>query len=141
LCAEGCLNQFSSNQGEINVKNGFILTNFDCDSIYLQYYGIPIDENGLPMIPDNEHVEKAIEYYIYQTLFEEWYWNSTFPDMARMLGDTRQQFSFHMGMATYWAKLPSFARAIQAIRRQRGNKKFYYSAQDRTIAHNICRTN
>lgn len=136
LCVEGCLNQFASHQGEIGVKDGYILTNFDSDSIYIQYYGLPIDEHGLPMIPDNENVEKAIEYYIYTQLFEEWYWNSTVPDMARMLGDARQQFTFYIGMARYWGRLPSFQKQVQSIRRQRGYNKFYYSQTDRTIARN-----
>lgn len=138
-CTEDCLNQFSTGQGEINIKDDYILTNFNDDSIYFQYYGLPIDEYGIPMIPDNEILEKAIEYYIYSTLFEEWYWNSTVPDMARFLGDARQQFTFYIGQARYWAKLPSFAKQIQSIRRQRGNKKFYYSATDRTTA-NVWRT-
>jgi hypothetical protein len=133
LCAEDCLNQFSTNQGEIGVKDGHIITNFDSDSIYIQYYGLPIDENGLPMIPDNENVEKAIEYYIYTQLFEEWYWNSTVPDMPRMLADARQQFDFYIAMARYWGRLPSFQKQIQSIRRQRSNRKFFYSRFDKTM--------
>lgn len=140
MCAEDCMSQYGTNQGEINVIDGFVHTNFDVDSLYLQYYGLPIDDYGLPMIPDNENVEKAIEYYIYSQLFEEWYWNSTVPDIARMLGDARTQFNFYIGQARYWGRLPSFAKQIQSIRRQRGNKKFYYSDNDRTIARNIWQT-
>lgn len=140
LCVDECLNQFSKNEAEISISDGYILTNFDEDSIYIQYYGLPLDDYGLPMIPDNENIEKAIEYYIYTQLFEEWYWNSTVPDIARMLADSRQQFDFHIGMARYFAKLPSFQKQLQAIRRQRGNRKFYYSEGDRTILNNTWRT-
>lgn len=132
-CTEDCLSLFCPQGDEITVKDGNILTRFNEDSIYIQYLGLPIDANGLPMIPDNEHVEKAIEYYIYTQLFEEWYWNSTVPDIARMLADVRQQYDYHIGMARYWAKLPSFQKMIQSIRRQRGKLKFYQLLTDRTV--------
>jgi hypothetical protein len=124
------------NQREITIDNEVthIRTRFNEDSIYIQYYGLPIDEFELPMIPDQENIEKAIEYYIYSQLFEEWYWNTTVPDIVRMLADARQQYDFHLGMARSWAKLPSFAKMVQAIRRQRGNRKFYYLQNDRTEA-------
>jgi len=115
-----------------NIKH--ILTRFDQDSIYIQYYGLPMDENGLPMIPDETHIEKAIEYCIYATLFEEWYWNTSIPDIVRILADARQQYDYHLGMAMSWAKLPSFKRMIQSIRRQRASRKFYYFGNDKTIA-------
>lgn len=127
---------FRHNHDEIGIDGDIkhILTRFNDDKILLQYYGLPMDEFELPMIPDQENIEKAIEYYIYTQLFEEWYWNATVPDIVRMLADARQQYDFHIGMARYWAKLPSFNKMVNAIRRMRGNRKFYYFGSDKTVS-------
>jgi hypothetical protein len=140
LCTEDSLSIHSHEHHHSHDEISFdkdikhILTRFDDDSIYLQYYGLPMDEFGLPMIPDQNHIENAIEYHIYSMLFEEWYWNATVPDIVRVLADARQQYEFHMGMATSWVKLPSFKRMIQSIRRQRASRKFYYFGNDNTVA-------
>jgi len=134
-CTEHCVNLLHAGKDEITLKDNHVLTMFPCDTIYMQYFGIPIDEEtGLPMIPENEYIEKAIEYYIYTQLFEEFYWNTTVPGIANMLQDARVQYDFHIGMARYWAKLPTFAKMVNAIRRQRSNRKFYYFAFDKTNA-------
>ena len=133
MCTEDCLSLYCPGNDEITITDGYIYSMFTDDSIYMQYYGLPMDENGLPMIPENENVEKAIEYYIYTQLFEEFYWNSTVPNMREMKTDASMSYDFHMGMARYWAKLPSFQSGIQSIRRQRSNKKFYNFIFDRTV--------
>src|SRR5690606_8327169 len=106
---------------------------FDNGYIYMQYWGLPIDEKGLPMIPVNESVERAIEYYIYAQLFEEFYWNSTVQNIGNMLQDVRNQYDFYMPQARYWAKLPSFKKMINSIRKVRSRNKFFNYFSDRTI--------
>lgn len=121
-------------QNEIYIDDaGFIHTGFENGFMYMQYWGLPIDENGLPMIPKNESVERAIEYYIYTQLFEEFYWNSTVQNIGNMLQDVRNQYDFYMPQARYWAKLPSFKKMVNAIRRTRGQNKFFNYFSDRTI--------
>lgn len=135
LCAENCQNPFSAHLNEITIDdNRTIHAQFSCDSIYLQYYGLAIDQYGLPMIPDVEVIEKAIEYYIYKDLFEELYWNSSVANIAQMLGDARQQYDFYWGEAKYYVNLPSFTRLVGAIRKQRTNKKFYQFNYDKTVS-------
>lgn len=140
LCTDDCPsllpnhhNRIRENEININSSVTHILTNFNDDKIYIQYYGLPIDEHGMPMIPDQTEIEKAIEYYIYSQLFEEFYWNSTIPDIVRMLGDVRVEADKYMSQAKFWVNLPSFQKMVNSIRRQRGNKKFYYFSQDRTV--------
>jgi hypothetical protein len=134
LCTDDCPSLFTSALDEITIDDkGIIHTHFTDDSIYLQYYGLPIDENGLPMIPVNEAIEKAIEYYIYTQLFEEFYWNSAVPNIGNMLQDARAQADFHLAQARYWSKLPSFQKMINSVRRARSRRKFFYSIVDRTI--------
>lgn len=133
ICTKDCPNLFQAGPHEVTVDdNRTIHTKFTEDSIYMQYYGLPIDENDLPMIPVNEDVEKAVEYYIYTQLFEELYWNSAVPNIGQMLQDARSQYNFYIAQARYWAKLPSFAKMVNSIRKMRSRNKFWYSATDRT---------
>jgi hypothetical protein len=132
FCESDCRNPFDAKLNEITIDdNRIIHAQFD-DSIYLQYYGLPIDEYGLPMIPEIDVIEKAIEYYIYSQLFEEFYWNSTVPNIANMLADARQKFDFYMAEALYYVKLPSFAKMVQVTRKFKNNKKFYQFVYDKT---------
>ncbi len=137
LCEEDCMNLFCASPYEISidVESKTIQTGFKDDCVYMQYYGLPLDEKGLPMIPDQDDIEKAIEYYIYTQLFEELYWNSTKPNIGDALKDVRFQFDTKfLPAARYWARLPSFAKMINSTRRQRSRRKFYYSQYDRTIS-------
>jgi hypothetical protein len=121
-------------ENEIYIDDkGFMHTGMKDGYVYMQYWGTPIDENGLPMIPKNESVERAIEYYIYTQLFEEFYWNSTVQNIGNMLQDARNQYDFYMAQARYWAKLPSFKKMVNAIRRMRGQNKFFNYISDRTV--------
>ncbi len=38
---------------DYNIQGGLITTAFKKGSLYIQYLGIPLDEDGFPMIPDN----------------------------------------------------------------------------------------
>lgn len=125
---------FSSAENEFTIDDKRnVHVNFDKGELYMQYYGLPFDENELPMVPDQIDISTAIEYRIYSQLFEEFVWNSTVPNIGPLLNDARAQFDFHYGQARYWAKLPSFQRMCQSIRRQRSRNKFWYSATDRTM--------
>lgn len=48
------------------ISNGFIYTNFDSgkDNITINYYTVPLDENGNPLIPDNRLYISAIEAFL-----------------------------------------------------------------------------
>lgn len=42
---------------------GYITTSFKCGWIRVHYKRIPVDEDGLPMIPDNENLKQALYWY------------------------------------------------------------------------------
>jgi hypothetical protein len=112
---------------------GVLHTRFKHDEVYLQYYGLPFDENFLPMIPDQASIEKAIEYYIYSMLFEEWYLNSSVPNIGQQFQYVKNEYDHkHWPQALYWAKLPSFQRTIQSIRLIRSKGKWAEWNFDRT---------
>lgn len=62
-----------SNTIQYALKPGYIYSNIPDGYIKLSYYGIYTDEDGMPMIPDNEAYKEAIMYYIgTKVLYPEW---------------------------------------------------------------------
>lgn len=112
---------------------GYLHTVFEKDSVYLQYYGLPFDKDFLPMIPDQSSIEKAIEFYIYTQLFEEWYLNSSVPNIAQQLKYVKDEYNhMHWPQALYYVKLPGFQRTIQSIKLMRSKGKWAEWNFDRT---------
>jgi len=132
-CDPHCMKVVPAGWNEVTIDHDRRMRfRFEKDHVYMQYYGIPFDEDYLPMIPDESSIEKAIEFYIYTQLFEKWYLNSTVPNIAEKLAYVKKEFFYHFGQARYYAKLPSFKRMCQSVRTQKGNLKFYNPVQDRT---------
>lgn len=52
-----------------SINNGMIKLNQKNGEVFVVYDSIKCDENGIPMIPDNINVEKAIENYIKVQVF------------------------------------------------------------------------
>ena len=46
------------------IEQGIIKTSFDEGYVQIAYKALPIDEDGFPLIPDNQKAALAIEYYI-----------------------------------------------------------------------------
>lgn len=74
-CAKGCMNSFNTpSPHEINiVRRTMLQANFDEGSIYMQYNGLPTDEDGNLDIPetDNGFVQTYIEYNLKRRLAEQ----------------------------------------------------------------------
>lgn len=58
---------------EINIRQQTLYTNFKEGYIYMQYYGLPTDEDGELMIPVTQHrsIEKYLEYYCKKKIMEK----------------------------------------------------------------------
>lgn len=133
ICTEDGKKMFRNYPDEITIDDdGYVHTAFQEDYIYIQYYGVPIDKNGLPMIPVNETIEKAIEYYILSQLFEDFYLNATVPNIGQSLQYINSRLDFYLPQARYWAKLPSFQKMVNSIRRNRSRNHFFEYQSDRT---------
>lgn len=135
ICTEDSLSLNCSSPDEITISDGHVSTASDFDSIFFQYYGQPLDENGLPMIPEDETYEKALEYYIYTEIFQTLYWNAI-PNVVNFYQDAKADYAFYAQKAKIKAVFPSFQKMIEMIRRQRTARKFYYFPFDQTIINN-----
>jgi len=54
----------SNNESTYVVEEGIIKTSFTDGYVEISYRGLPVDDDGFPLIPDNQKVALAIEYYI-----------------------------------------------------------------------------
>lgn len=79
------------------VNNGYITTNEENGCIIMSYRGLAIDENNIPMIPDNPRILRALENYIkvkyYTILFE----NALIPQ--QILQNVQQEYAWSVGAA------------------------------------------
>lgn len=125
------VNHLYSFRDEIKIENGCAFVNFDEGTVYLQYYGFPLDNKGLPMIPDIIEVEKAIEWYIkHQVLLNFWLVDDL-TNAQNKWQKAEQEFEKWMGEARYILKLPAFATLVNSARNMRSlNKLEYFSTQD-----------
>jgi len=75
-CSKTCRNLQSkfthSSPWEINILNNFMQTNFTKGFVYIQYEGLPTDENGDLLIPEspNGHLQEYLMYHCKAKLIE-----------------------------------------------------------------------
>ena len=72
-CHNKCRNKFVTEcPYEIIINKDVLYTNFDCGSIYLQYYGLPKNEEGELIMPHsfNGHIEEFLEYHVKERVAE-----------------------------------------------------------------------
>lgn len=131
-CSENCINLIETCQDEISFNNGYILTNFSDGDIYLKYYAFPLDEKGMPLIPDIIEIEKAIEWYIKNQLILNWWLVDDLKDSVNKWQKAEAEYEKWMAEARYVLKMPSFSQMVNTIRTNRHiNKVAYFSQMDR----------
>ena len=63
----------SNNEFTYKIQNGIIFTSMEDGCIEISYEAIATDEEGYPLIPDNQKVELGIEYYVMSRYLEPLY--------------------------------------------------------------------
>lgn len=123
-CTNTCANIYSKCLDTFSIQNGKLYTNFKEGSMYLMYNAFPLDEEGYPLIPDNEMVEKCIEYYIKSNILEN-IWINGDADVERKFIYFKQEYDKHRLQAIYESKLPSFENMVKQIRLKRKSLDIY----------------
>lgn len=81
-----------------SINNNIIYTSFSEGILEMSYQGILVDDDGLPMIPDNESFKQALKYYIlWQYTEPARYRNEVSRDVYE---DIKQQYYWYVGQAT-----------------------------------------
>jgi|ERR1051325_4213661 hypothetical protein len=124
LCTEDCINLRSSSSDEFTLDENYFTFNFSEDQVFIQYFELPVDEFGLPQIPDIFSVKESIEKLILFKLFKKWYYNNQGDVLQRMQFAEREYNAAHQ-MAIKEVKLPSYKELIDyATRRRDRNDRF-----------------
>jgi hypothetical protein len=133
-CSEDCINTpFTSSMDEITITNGQVFTNFSDGDIYMQYYAFPVDEEGIPEIPDVIEIEKACEWYIKYQMILNWWFVDDLKDSNNKWAKAEMEYEKWMAEARTYLKTPSFAQMVNTIRNKRSmNMLTYFNRQIRT---------
>lgn len=75
-------NNFRHSEFTYKVQKGVIFTSMRTGCIEMAYKGLSLDEDGFPMVPDNEKVAIAMEYYILSRYLEPLYLMGKITDKA-----------------------------------------------------------
>lgn len=137
-CSKDCQNLFITSQDDISIlrrgKSLHLFSSLSEPTIYIRYYAYPIDEDsGLPLIPDEPILERALEDHIKFIFFENLWLNGDDPNVQQKIGYLREKANQSMGDAESFVKLPTFNKMIQLIRRTR-RSKFVYQQIDKRHA-------
>lgn len=126
ICADKCANLFAKSPAEITISGGHIFTNFNNDSILMKYYAFAVDkDSGLPLVPDNTFIEKALEDYIIYRTLEDLFINGEAPDIENRYRLAKMNSDVSLAQAVHLAKLPSFQAVLNKIRVDRNNLGIY----------------
>lgn len=108
-----------SRGNEITINDGYLFTNCEDDAIYMLYYAFPYDETGIPMIPEDIYVEKAIENYIkWQLLLNFWIVDDV-ANVGQKAQFYKQEYERAMAEVRYNKKLPPFSTLVNYLRDKR----------------------
>ena len=115
----------SRHKQEITIANKTVYTNFEeyegeTPIILLNYYAYPLDENKLPMIPDNPKVQLAVEHYIKWKAFENMWVNNDDMAVEKKMSYFKNEFEQNSYPdAEYLVKLTSMNTMMDNIRNTR----------------------
>jgi hypothetical protein len=126
----------SGSPQKVSIDNDkFLWTTFSNGCVYLQYWGMPVDkETGLPYIPDNPNIEKAIEYYIEYRLLRKWYLNNRIGDLERKVAMLKADSDEALGVAMTETKTPSF-RTLMDVARRNKDRLSIFQLNDHNYYH------
>lgn len=124
VCHKECRNKIvKDNPNEIIILNNTLQTNFREGSVYMQYYGLPKDEDGNTSIPETPkgEVETYLEYHVKRKIAENIGANQDDSSAFNLLSYYSQMEKEHLGLALTDAKFstltPNSFRRLKKINR------------------------
>lgn len=94
-----------NNEFTYKLQNGIIFTSMEHGNIEISYEAIATDEDGYPLIPDNQKVKLGMEYYIMSRYLEPLYLVGKITDKA--FEYIQQKRYFYMPSAYTSLQMPS----------------------------------
>jgi len=120
-----CPNLYYNTPNEGWIKNGFLYTNMETCSIYLNYQGNLEDEEGSLLVPDHDLLNEYYEYALKQRLLENLYMNGE--DVTQKLGLIEQRLKAARNNALSMVNTPNFAemKKLWVTNRKAMYSKYY----------------
>jgi hypothetical protein len=89
------------------LNNNFIFTNFKHGFVEMTYRAYPVDEFGMPMVPDNIRFIKAVEWYLISRLDYKRWRHTRNPGDEKVWSHSDSQYLWYVGSARSAARMPS----------------------------------
>ncbi len=113
-------NQFTRLMDSFTINFPYIITNFESGEVCVDYYGINVDSNGIPMYPDTVSVKEAIKAFVlYKWLYEPYLLDEIKGDKFAYLKD---QKDYYIQQAKNDFAMPDFLEARKLI--SNSNKRY-----------------
>jgi hypothetical protein len=127
-----CPNVRSNAANEGWIKGGFIFTNFQEGTVYVNYQGQMEDENGNLMVPDHDLLNEYYEYALKQRILENLYLNGE--DVAQRMGLIDQRLKAARNQALSLVNTPNFRELYEIwwTNRRAQYSKYYDMFTSRT---------
>jgi hypothetical protein len=98
------------------LNNNYMFTNFKSGFVEMQYKALPIDDMGMPMVPDDMRFIKAVEWYVISRLdYKKWRATGNPMDEKAYIHSDREA-SWYIGSARSKALSPNIAM-MESIKR------------------------
>lgn len=124
ICTDKCKNLFAKSPYEITISQQgtkkYLHSTLQEPVIYLKYYAYPEDpETGLPLIPEEPIIQRAIEYHLMHYFFYMTWLNGNDVNIEKKVQALRQDRDMYMQEALNYSKMPSFNKAVEMARKSR----------------------
>jgi hypothetical protein len=138
VCAEKCKNLFHTSDEDISIlRRGStyqLISSLKEPTIYIKYYAYPIDEEtGMPLIPDEPIIEKALENHLMHYFFKNLWLNGDDANVQQKIGALKVDAEQSLAEAISYSKLPTFTQMITTARRQRRRYDIYEQTSRRHL--------
>jgi hypothetical protein len=111
-CHQHCPNLYNTSIWNFNLDDKQLFFNFCEGHVHLQYYAHALDEDGYPLIVNNEYIKQAIEDYLIFKSFQVIYYNNEV-DVQQRLMYAEQKFQQSLKEALNEQKLPKWKKLIE----------------------------
>jgi hypothetical protein len=120
-CHSACRNRLvRDNPNEIIINGTTLMANFEEGEIYMQYYGLPVDADGIVEIPETGtgHLETYLEYHLKRRLAERLMGNNDAQGLANLFNQYANQEQIFLRNASNELKMKSITPSLfRRIRR------------------------
>jgi hypothetical protein len=98
------------------LNNNYMFTNFKSGFVEMAYKALPIDDMGMPMIPDDMRFIKAVEWYLISRLDYKRYRSTRLPSDEKIFEHSDREASWYIGSARSKGLSPDVAK-MESIKR------------------------